>query len=610
MKILIQIIIILTVSSYCLAQPGWIVQTQGTSEELRGIFFIDSQIGWALGFINTIKKTTNGGINWFYQNGNTTESFLDGFFINSQTGWLCGGHGTYNHTQISKTTDGGNNWVTIYYHPTNGLAFHIQFINLNTGWISLANGKILKTTDGGTSFSMISLGTNKTLASLYFINQNTGWAVGTDGYICKTTNGGQNWTNQVNNIYYNLLSVFFINENTGFICGDSGTILKTTNSGINWIPKSSNVTTWLNSVYFINSNTGWIVGGNYNGGVSSILNTINGGESWHPQSSPVTSWLADVIFVNSDTGWTCGRNGIILKTTSGGFIIPNPPELLSPPNGSININTTPTLVWNTSPYTNYYKVLVSTNSNFTIILDSATVSTNYYNIPAGKLQLGYTYFWKVNASNTFGTSPWSSIWSFSTGQFPDAPVLISPPNGAFITSLTPTLVWNPLTNIMHYKIQISTLPNFLVITDSATVTNSQYSVPSGKLTLNITYFWRVNATNTFGAGPWSNVWNFTPYTTDIKLINTEIPEVYKLYQNYPNPFNPETKIKFDLPEKSKVKLILFDLLGRNLLELVNTELYGGVYEYILNCKNLNSGIYFVQMQTNKYNNTIRIILLK
>lgn len=471
-------------------------------------------------------------------------------------------------------------------------------------------GKILKTTDGGDSWDLISLNITDTFVSLFFINQYTGWVVGTNGFISKTTNGGNNWNTQQSPTTQNLLSVLFINQNTGIISGNNGIILKTTNSGINWVQKASPESVWLNSVFFINSATGWIVGGNYNGGVSTILNTIDGGETWYSQFSPVVSWLSDVHFVDINTGWACGKNGVIIKTISGGFTIPPPPVLLSPPNGSVNINTTPTLTWNSSPSATQYKILILTNSNFSLIIDSATISSNYYNVPNGKLQLGYTYYWKVNASNPYGTSDWSNIWSFSTGQYPEAPILISPPNGTFGTSTTPTLSWTPQANIIYYQVQISTLPNFLTITDSATVTNSEYTVPSGKLFINITYFWRVNATNSFGTGPWSNVWSFIPYPTEIKKLNNEIPKEYILYQNNPNPFNSNTKIKFALPQKSKVRIILYDLLGRIITQLINSELNDGVFEYTLNCENLSSGIYFVAMETKEYTHTIKINLIK
>ena len=70
-----------------------------------------------------------------------------------------------------------------------------------------------------------------------------------------------------------------------------------------------------------------------------------------------------------------------------------------------------------------------------------------------------------------------------------------------------------------------------------------------------------------------------------------IPTEYTLYQNYPNPFNPTTTIKYDLPNTSEVSLIIYDILGRKVKELVNTKQQAGRYEIQFNASNLASGVY-------------------
>jgi hypothetical protein len=91
---------------------------------------------------------------------------------------------------------------------------------------------------------------------------------------------------------------------------------------------------------------------------------------------------------------------------------------------------------------------------------------------------------------------------------------------------------------------------------------------------------------------------------------TETPEDYYILQNYPNPFNPTTKIRFAIPEKSQVKLALYDVLGRELATILDEELNPGVKEVELNGSDLSSGIYLVRMITNNYQQTIKITLLK
>ena len=91
---------------------------------------------------------------------------------------------------------------------------------------------------------------------------------------------------------------------------------------------------------------------------------------------------------------------------------------------------------------------------------------------------------------------------------------------------------------------------------------------------------------------------------------TDTPEDFYLLQNYPNPFNPSTKIRFAIPEKSQVKLALYDILGRELATILDEEINPGIKEVELNGSNLSSGIYLVKMITNSYQKTIKITLLK
>ncbi|MBK6875713.1 MAG: T9SS type A sorting domain-containing protein [Ignavibacteria bacterium] len=77
-----------------------------------------------------------------------------------------------------------------------------------------------------------------------------------------------------------------------------------------------------------------------------------------------------------------------------------------------------------------------------------------------------------------------------------------------------------------------------------------------------------------------------------------LPTEFALHQNYPNPFNPATKISFDLPQDSKVNLIVYDLLGREVKRLVNNEFkVAGKYTYDFNGSSLASGIYFYRFET-------------
>jgi hypothetical protein len=89
-----------------------------------------------------------------------------------------------------------------------------------------------------------------------------------------------------------------------------------------------------------------------------------------------------------------------------------------------------------------------------------------------------------------------------------------------------------------------------------------------------------------------------------------LPTEYTLYQNYPNPFNPTTTIKYDLPNTSDVSLIIYDILGRKIKELVNAKQQAGRYEIQFNASNLASGVYIYQLIAEKYMSSRKMILLK
>jgi len=95
----------------------------------------------------------------------------------------------------------------------------------------------------------------------------------------------------------------------------------------------------------------------------------------------------------------------------------------------------------------------------------------------------------------------------------------------------------------------------------------------------------------------------------------EIPERFTMFQNYPNPFNPSTKIKFSVPKNAKqqaanVKLIIYDVLGREVATLVNEELKPGSYEIAWDAGGYASGIYFYKVKSDNFVDTKKMVLLK
>ncbi|VAX23300.1 hypothetical protein MNBD_IGNAVI01-487, partial [hydrothermal vent metagenome] len=124
--------------------------------------------------------------------------------------------------------------------------------------------------------------------------------------------------------------------------------------------------------------------------------------------------------------------------------------------------------------------------------------------------------------------------------------------------------------------------------------------------------WTDNRLENSGFDIWANVLSWDS-PTDVKDVNT-IKE-YKLSQNYPNPFNPSTTIKYSIPNVGAghaptVQLKVYDVLGREVATLVNKEQSAGNYEIQFDASNLTSGIYFYKMQSGKFVESRKMILVK
>lgn len=94
------------------------------------------------------------------------------------------------------------------------------------------------------------------------------------------------------------------------------------------------------------------------------------------------------------------------------------------------------------------------------------------------------------------------------------------------------------------------------------------------------------------------------------LNRNELTSEYSIAQNYPNPFNPTTKISFRLPEKTITRLVVYDILGKEVSTLINQELEAGYHEVGFDGSKLTSGIYFYEIQAGQYSNTKKMILIK
>lgn len=96
----------------------------------------------------------------------------------------------------------------------------------------------------------------------------------------------------------------------------------------------------------------------------------------------------------------------------------------------------------------------------------------------------------------------------------------------------------------------------------------------------------------------------------VEPISSEIPNKFELYQNYPNPFNPATKIRFDLPSASIVKLAVYDVSGKELSIMAEEFLRPGEYSFQWDASGYSSGIYFCRLTADNFSQTRKMVLIK
>ncbi|MGE5441294.1 MAG: WD40/YVTN/BNR-like repeat-containing protein, partial [Bacteroidota bacterium] len=157
-----------------------------------------------------------------------------------------------------------------------------------------------------------------------FTDENTGTAVGDFGYILRTTDGGISWTKQQSGTPYHFGGVAFSDANTGTAVTRTGNIIRTTDGGATWTNQTT-VVAGLNGVVFTDSNNGYAFGyvnkDNVSGGI--IFKTTNGGALWTSQILKGTFTIFGLSFLDANNGFAVvdtiayGGNSVIMKTTDG-----------------------------------------------------------------------------------------------------------------------------------------------------------------------------------------------------------------------------------------------------------------------------------------------------
>jgi len=424
----------------------------------------------------------------------------------------------------------------------------------------------------------------KSIVLFLFLQLITSYSYAQSGWVLQNTS-------HLGNIGY-LEEIAFPSRDTGYICSQSGAILKTTNTGFNWVVVGVFNNTFLTDIYFINNQTGFVAGSR------KLLKTTNGGDSWDSlNTNGMMSQFccSDVLFFNSSTGFAAAQS--IYKTTNNGQ---NWNEVLHYYSNFgkaddiqfINSQTGFCYMWYYIPMgSNYTWVFKTTNAG----LNWTDISTLVYNGHFDGFQMideNLGFATGNTGQITFKTTNGGVNWTNSIVKAASVIYFLNANTGYFTGYKTTNSGINWW--IQNVDIQDRARIKDIVFIDA----NTGFMVGG----INGVIFKTTDA----GGG-------LIPLS--VVNITKVIPNKYFLHQNYPNPFNPQTKIKFAVPsnvkgQASNVKLIIYDLLGREVTTLVNEELKPGTYEADWDGSNFSSGVYFYKIFSSEFTETRKMVLMK
>jgi photosystem II stability/assembly factor-like uncharacterized protein len=247
---------------------------------LLGVCMLDTLRAWVVGTDRDVLRSDDGGATWTRQlppAGFST--IMDVAFQDSLNGWLAGEYG-----KIARTTDGGSTWAEVA-SGTSADVHALHFWSAARGWACCDSGLLLSW-DGAT-WTTIATGTTQALYDIHFVDELAGWAVGANACVLKTVDGGSSWTPQSvpSPAGTVLTSVWFGSLNEGWVVGLSGTVLHTSDGGATWESRYLGVLMNLWYVEFVDDLHGRIAGN-----ACTFLGTDDAGATWIDRTQNMPDW--------------------------------------------------------------------------------------------------------------------------------------------------------------------------------------------------------------------------------------------------------------------------------------------------------------------------------
>ena len=533
--------------------------------------------GTNYGVNSGVWRSSDFGASWEQSATTFNPLYYPELAVNNNDIYLVGRYSLY------RSTDNALNWDSLNF-PSHGYGNSITFQN---NYLFLASDSgLYKSSDFGISWSLINF-SNPVSYVTKIVSANNVLFAGTFLSIFRSLDNGLLWKS-VNYDFHRESITQLIAYGNNVLAGLNDGVFFSSNNGYVW-KECMNIRGWafVTSFAFSGNN---VYTGMYN---ERILKSTNNGWNWSqiPNTGPNYSRVMCLYAQGSQL--------------LAGF---NPHH--TPMNGGIWYSSNSGLNW------------ITTGNGTNVAVNDVAINNNY-------LYAGTTRCLRV--STNYG-STWDTLIHSGVSNIEFSPqyTFVSTFNGLTNHRLKRSsdngMTWldinngldtnHTFKNLLYANNRLYVTADTIGIFVSTNNGDLWYSFNDGLTDLTIN---KISANDVYiFAATGSGVWR-RPVGELLKISSErrDIPERFSLYQNYPNPFNSTTKIKFDIPEKSEIrnskseiKLIIYDILGRELVTLVNEKLSPGTYEVEWNASNYPSGVYFYKITAGDFLDSRKMILMK
>lgn len=619
---------------------NWTTKDIGVNFDAYAINMVNENVGYICGTNSTVVKTTDGGLTWNQKTSpvGTAVSLYTMQFVNPDTGWVFVNY-IFSGINAYKTTDGGDTWQPQQAGTAGIMA--ACMVDANVGYVTMnpSNKPIYKTTNGGTTWDAV---TTPLLGNIYAVkaldanNVYIGQSFGANR-VAKSTDGGATWTSIALPVAIDIHSIDFKDVNNGYVAGNMvSTVARTTDGGVTWTWDNLHIPT-LVKVKYGNADTVFALGtfGSVYRNVSDHAAaglSVNVSTGWNIVSEPLQSGNMSVpsLFPGANSPAYIFAGGYITADTmrvGAGY------WLRFPAPAQINLSGSPVRPFTTNLNQGWNIIGAMEN-----MVPVANISTNPPGI-INSLVFGYDNGYQSVTSLTPGKGYWvrttqtgtltitetigssKQITSTDVSKFGEITVRDSkgnesklyiadaavdaasfalppvPPANGFDCRFTSDKSVERISTGMVKTMKVSS-ENYPVTISARGISISLRDKVNGQI---------VNQTLLDGSSVILNnsACSLLEVSRDIKTVAT-----FNLAQNYPNPFNPSTSIQYQMPKDNFVTLKVYDILGVELVTLVNANQKAGAYTVSFDGSSFPSGVYLYSLKAGEFSATKKFMLMK